>query len=158
MLTPGTPAPDFSLPDQTGALRSLAELRTGRGAPGGAGRGLVLYFYPADFTPVCTKEACMFRDVYSQLADAGLSVAGISPQSVESHAKFAAKHALPYPLLADTQGQAIRAYGASALFGLFTRRLTYVVDASGVITASINAALDLSKHRALIDRALAGAR
>jgi peroxiredoxin Q/BCP len=151
MLTPGTPAPDFRLPDQTGALRSLADLRTGRGGTG----GLVLYFYPADFTPVCTKEACMFRDVYSQLSDAGLSVAGISPQSVESHAKFAAKYALPYPLLADTQGQAIRAYGASALFGLFTRRLTYVIDASGTITASINAALDLSKHRALIDRALA---
>ncbi|MEO7617712.1 MAG: peroxiredoxin, partial [Candidatus Saccharibacteria bacterium] len=85
-------APSFSLPDQTGAIRSLTDY---------AGKWLIVYFYPKDDTPGCTTEACSFRDEYDYLQEKGLSVVGISKDSVESHAKFAEKFTLNFPLLAD---------------------------------------------------------
>ncbi len=97
------PAPTFALPDQTGTIRTLADY---------AGQWLVIYFYPKDDTPGCTKEACSFRDVYSELEKAGVGVVGISKDSVRSHAKFAEKYHLNFSLLADVSAEVIKAYGA----------------------------------------------
>ncbi len=96
-LGPGKSAPDFELPDDDGKLRRLSDFR---GAP------VILYFYPADDTPGCTKEACNFRDDYSAYKKAHVTILGVSPDSVQSHGKFKAKYHLPFPLLAD-EGHAI---------------------------------------------------
>jgi thioredoxin-dependent peroxiredoxin len=101
-LTTDTLAPEFTLPDETGATRSLNEFR---------GRPVVLYFYPKDDTPGCTTEACNFRDDYSAYQQAGVVVLGVSPDSPKSHAKFKAKFHLPFPLLADEQHQVCELYG-----------------------------------------------
>lgn len=123
-------APPFSLPDQTGTVRTLAEF---------AGRWLVVYFYPKDDTPGCTKEACSFRDVYGELESAGVSVVGISKDSVKSHAKFAEKYHLNFPLLADESTEVMQAYGAwgeKKFMGKTytgTKRMTFLVDPAGQI-------------------------
>ncbi len=91
-ISSGIPAPDFSLPDESGKLRSLSEFR---------GHPVILYFYPKDDTPGCTTEACNFRDDYSQYEHTGIVILGVSPDSSKSHAKFKAKYGLPFPLLAD---------------------------------------------------------
>jgi peroxiredoxin Q/BCP len=101
-LKMGEPAPDFQLPDENGTLRSLKEF---------SGRDLVLYFYPKDDTPGCTTEACNFRDDYSRYQAAGISVVGISADSVASHLKFKGKYALSFPLLADAGHQVCELYG-----------------------------------------------
>jgi peroxiredoxin Q/BCP len=101
-LAPGDPAPDFSLPDQTGRIHTLGDYR---------GRWLLLYFYPKDDTPGCTREACAFRDVYGDIRARGAEVLGVSVDSVKSHEKFAAKYDLPFPLLADEKKTVVRAYG-----------------------------------------------
>ena len=93
MLKAGERAPEFTLPDDTGKDRSLTELLSS-----GA---IVLYFYPADFTPGCTRQACTLRDLHADIQRAGLRVVGVSPQGAESHAKFREKHALPFVLLSD---------------------------------------------------------
>src|ERR1041385_7117992 len=93
MLAIGSRAPEFTLPDQDDRPVSLTTLLN-RGP-------LILYFYPADFTPGCTREACSIRDLHSELTRAGLTVAGISPQSPESHKRFRTKHNLPFTLLSD---------------------------------------------------------
>lgn len=104
---PGTQAPAFELTDQAGETVSLDALR---------GRWVVLYFYPRDDTPGCTREACSFRDVHGDLAAAGAVVLGLSPDRASAHAKFAAKHGLPFQLLVDTDDHATaRAYGAWGL-------------------------------------------
>ena len=149
MLKPGSAAPDFSLPDQTGTERSLEDLLK----PG----PLVLYFYPADFTPVCTAEACMYRDHHADLARAGLSIAGVSAQSVQSHEKFGDKHSLPFALLADPGKKVIRAYGATSFGGLLPRRVTYLINQDKSIADAVTADLTLGKHRKFIDRAIASA-
>src|ERR1700722_11788364 len=95
MIEVGERAPEFTLPDETTKDRSLTELLS-TGA-------IVLYFYPADFTPGCTRQACVLRDLHTDIERAGLRVVGISPQSPESHAKFKAKHQLPFALLSDQQ-------------------------------------------------------
>lgn len=97
------PAPNFALPDQTGTVHRLGDF---------GGRWLVVYFYPKDDTPGCTAEACSFRDGYAELAERGIAVVGISKDSVKSHAKFAHKFHLNFPLLSDPEGQVIKAYGA----------------------------------------------
>ena len=96
-------APDFSLPDQDGTVRSLSDY---------AGKWLVLYFYPKDDTPGCTKEACAFRDAQSLYAEKGAAVLGVSKDPVKSHAKFAEKFSLPFPILSDVATDTIKAYGA----------------------------------------------
>jgi thioredoxin-dependent peroxiredoxin len=100
---PGTDAPDFTLPDQDGNSVALAKLR---------GKWVVLYFYPRDDTPGCTKEACNFRDNHGAIEAAGAVVLGVSGDTTASHAKFAQKYSLPFPLLADEGNQVARAYGA----------------------------------------------
>jgi len=96
------PAPEFSLPDETGKARSLAEFR---------GRPVVLYFYPKDDTPGCTTEACNFRDDYHVYQENGVIILGVSPDSPKKHAKFKEKYNLPFTLLADEDHQTASAYG-----------------------------------------------
>ncbi len=102
-LAAGDEAPDFTLPGSGGKTISLHDLR---------GQEVVLYFYPRDDTPGCTKEACEFRDGHGDLSKSGAVVLGISPDDVAAHDRFAAKYALPFPLLADTHHAVAEAYGA----------------------------------------------
>lgn len=101
MLEAGTKAPLFTLPDQTGAMVSLSDFTS---------KKVILYFYPKDNTPGCTKQACSFRDIYSQLEEAGVQVLGVSKDSIRSHKGFAEKQSLPFPLLSDPELAAITAY------------------------------------------------
>lgn len=140
----GAPAPDFTLPDSDGTVRHLQEWR---------GQWLVLYFYPKDDTPGCTREACHFRDDIQQFKALGAQVVGISVDTVASHADFSRKHGLPFPLLADTNGKVADAYGA--LFDLLVfqaaRRMTYLIDPQGRIAESY-ASVDPDRHsQALLD-------
>ncbi|MEL7473342.1 MAG: peroxiredoxin [Planctomycetota bacterium] len=146
MLKPGDSAPDFSLPDHRGGETSLNDLL--QAGP------LVLYFYPADFTPVCTQEACMFRDVHDEIVQAGLAIAGVSPQSVESHARFAEKIRAPFPLLADAEKAVIKRYGANGPFGFGVRRVTYLIRPDKEIADAVRADLGVARHRAFIRAAI----
>ena len=125
MMT-GTAAPEFSLLDQSGATRSLAEFRN---------QWLVLYFYPKDNTPGCTTEACQFRDDYSAVKKLGAQILGVSIDNRESHVEFSKKHGLPFPLLADTDGSVAKQYGS--LWGIwplrFARRHTFLINPQGKI-------------------------
>lgn len=124
------PAPDFDLPDDAGAPRRLADFR---------GKPLILYFYPADDTPGCTKEACNFRDDYSAYQKAGVTILGVSPDSVKSHAKFKTKYNLPFPLLADEGHKICDAYGVWGPKQMMGRsyegvlRTTFLIDRRGQI-------------------------
>ncbi|WP_369802378.1 peroxiredoxin [Sulfuriferula sp. AH1] len=100
----GQLAPDFALPDQSGKLQKLADFR---------GKWLVLYFYPKDETPHCTTEACQFRDDIFKIRALGAEVIGVSVDNTESHAEFARKHGLPFPLLADRNGLVAARYGSN---------------------------------------------
>ncbi len=150
MLPVGSAAPPFDLPDETGARHRLEEVL--RHGP------LVLYLYPADFTPVCTKQACLFRDARQELADAGVRVLGLSPQGVASHERFAKRHSLGFPLLADPEKRTIRAYGGLGLFGLMTKRVSYYIDAGGIIRDAEHADWRLARHAGFVDRVLRLAR
>jgi peroxiredoxin Q/BCP len=133
----GDRAPDFTLSDASGAEVSLASLR---------GKAVVLYFYPKDDTPGCTKEACGFRDAYQDFRDAGAEVIGVSSDSSESHKKFAARHGLPFTLLADRGGKLRKRYGVPATLGLLPGRVTFVIDADGVVRHVFNSQLDATRH------------
>jgi peroxiredoxin Q/BCP len=124
-LKPGQPAPDFQLPDQDGKTVRLSQFR-GRSA-------VVIFFYPKDDTTGCTKEACGFRDHFAQFRGAGAEILGISSDSTESHAQFAAKYNLPFTLLSDADGRVRRLYRVSRTFGLLPGRVTYVVDREGIL-------------------------
>jgi peroxiredoxin Q/BCP len=123
LLAVGSPAPDFLVPDQTGATRTLTAER---------GHVLVLYFYPRDATPGCTAEACAFRDAWDRYQQAGVTLFGVSTDDVESHRAFAEEHELPFPLLADTEATVADAYGV-AHEGGYARRVTFIVNAEGNI-------------------------
>ncbi len=120
----GQMAPPFDLPDQNGKMRKLEDFK---------GKWLVLYFYPKDDTPICTKEACAFRDNYAKIRAAGAEIAGISVDNTTSHAKFAAKNHLPFFLLSDQSGQVAKAYGVLENLILFklARRYTFLIDPKG---------------------------
>jgi peroxiredoxin Q/BCP len=145
MLAVGATAPEFSLQDAHGASVTTADLLSE--GP------LLLYFYPADFTPICTREACLFRDAYDELVGAGIRVAGISPNPVATHTRFAETHALKQILLADPNRSAIRAYGAAGPFGFGVRRVTYLIGKDGTVRAAIRADLRLKPHQDLIAQA-----
>ena len=146
MLKIGDTAPEFQLEDQQGSLQTLSSLvSTGE---------IVLYFYPADFTPVCTKEACAFRDVYEDLSNVSVQVVGISPQSAESHQRFATRYELLFPLLCDHDKAVIRAYGVDGLLGFGVRRVTYLVDQSRQITNRVVADLFVGSHIELVRKVL----
>ncbi len=150
MLTAGSPAPDFTVPDQDGRPVSLDSLLS-RGP-------LVLYFYPADDTPGCTREACFVRDVHAELAAAGLTVAGVSPQDAASHRRFADKYTLPFTLLADTDKALARAYGVLGPFGLGIRRATFLIGTDRIIQDAVRADLRIGQHEDFIHRALQARR
>ena len=134
----GDEAPDFVLPDRTGKMVRLSEFR-GR-------KAVVLYFYPKDDTPGCTKESCAFRDGYQDFQDAGAEVIGVSSDSAESHGKFAAKHRLPFTLLADQGGQVRKRYGVPATLGLLPGRVTFVIDRGGVVRHVFNSQFQATQH------------
>jgi peroxiredoxin Q/BCP len=137
-LEPGDPAPGFELVDQHGQTHRLRDYR---------GRWVVVYFYPRDDTPGCTTEACAFRDDIPDFRVLGVQLFGISLDGAESHARFAQKYGLPFPLLIDSRGQAARAYGS--LFGFwplrFAKRHTFVIDPDGQI-ARIYRKVDPDSH------------
>ena len=147
MLKPGAEAPDFLLPDQDGKPRRLVDLIEGN--------PLILYFYPADFTPGCTREACDLRDLHTRILASGLRVVGISPQSPESHRRFRAEHALPFMLLSDEDKVAIKAYGVDGPLGIGVRRATFLIDARRRIADVVLADLMIAKHQAFVERAIA---
>lgn len=147
MLSIGTRAPEFELPNELGEKISLSSL-LGAGA-------LILYFYPADFTPFCTREACSIRDLHSRITEAGLRVAGVSPQDVASHRRFKERYNLPFMLLSDPEKIAIRLYDVDGPFGVRTRRATYLVGSDGVIRDALLADFRVSRHEAFIRNAMA---
>jgi len=134
----GDEAPDFVLPDRTGKMVRLSEFR-GR-------KAVVLYFYPKDDTPGCTKESCAFRDSYQDFQDAGAEVIGVSSDSAESHGRFAAKHRLPFTLLADQGGQVRKRYGVPATLGLLPGRVTFVIDRAGIVGHVFNSQFQATQH------------
>jgi peroxiredoxin Q/BCP len=138
MLQPGDTAPDFTLPDQSGSPRSLAELL--------GGDRLVLYFYPADFSPVCTRQACTLRDEHDRLRESGRRVAGVSAGSIGTHAKFAKAFRLPFPVLADSDKSVCRAYGVLGPLGLWVNRVSYVIGPDRTIEHAARSGLSLGKH------------
>lgn len=149
MLRRGEAAPEFSLPDATGRMRSLESLLS----PG----GLVLFFYPGDFTPVCTREACMVRDLDAGLDARGCAVAGISPDDPATHARFSGEYGLDYPLLADPDKRVIRLYGAAGPFGI-VRRTTYLIGPDRTIVDVARADLRLGPHERLLRGSLSRKR
>ena len=130
MLEVGTVAPDFTLPDQNGEMRSLSDFR---------GQKVVLYFYPRDMTAGCTKQACAFGDLYPQFQEKGAQVIGVSKDTVASHKRFEEKYGLPFILLSDTDLEVIKAYDVwqeKKLYGKVSYgvvRTTYLIDEDGVI-------------------------
>lgn len=123
-LTIGAPAPEFELSDQAGQLHSLEDYRD---------QWVVLYFYPKDETPGCTTEACEFRDNIFEFRKINVQILGVSFDDVESHRKFAEHHDLPFPLLADTEGNAAEAYGVKTKMSGMTvaKRQTFLIDPAG---------------------------
>ena len=146
MLAKGTRAPEFELADQDGRKHTLKSLL--------AGGPLILYFYPADFTPGCTKEACSFRDLHQDLMKAKLRVVGVSPQDVASHRKFADEHDLNFPLLADPDKVAVKAYDVDGPLGFGVRRGTYLIGRDGLIQDSVLADLRIGAHEAFVLNAI----
>ena len=130
LLKEGERAPDFSAPDQDGNLVRLKDFR---------GSKVILYFYPKDDTPGCTKEACSFRDEYSQLKKEGYEILGVSVDSQDSHKRFAEKFTLPFRLLVDEDKNIVSAYGVwvekwilgKTVMGI--KRITYIIDEEGII-------------------------
>ena len=140
MLEVGSVAPDFTLPDQNGEMRSLSDFR---------GQRVVLYFYPKDMTSGCTKQACAFGELYPQFQEKGAVVLGVSKDSVASHKKFEEKYGLPFILLSDTEKAVIQAYDVwkekktAGKVSMGVIRTTYLIDENGIITKAhgkVNAA------------------
>ncbi|MHB0981958.1 MAG: peroxiredoxin [Thiobacillus sp.] len=152
MLRPGThrmeggAAPDFALPDQNGQTHRVGDY---------AGRWLVLYFYPRDDTPGCTREACRFRDDIGILGDLDAAVVGVSVDDARSHAGFARKYQLPFALLSDPSGQTAAAYDSLLNLGVvrFARRRTFIIAPDGRIAARFDK-VDPAGHAQEVARAL----
>ena len=129
-ISAGLPAPDFAAIDDAGILRHLRDFR---GGP------VILYFYPADDTPGCTKEACNFRDDYSDYQKAGVTILGVSPDTVKSHVKFKTKYKLPFPLLADEDHKICDTYGVWGPKKMMGReyegvhRTTFLINKQGIV-------------------------
>jgi peroxiredoxin Q/BCP len=133
----GEEATDFTLPDQEGRPVTLSRLR---------GKNIVLYFYPKDFSPGCTREACDFRDGYEDFTDAGAIVVGVSGDTVESHKKFIDEYKLPFTLLSDMKGEVRKLYGTYKVLGLFSGRYTFIIDREGIIRHIFTSETDMQKH------------
>ena len=120
-LKPNDSAPDFTLLDQDSVKQSLSKYK---------GQKVLIYFYPKDDTPGCTKEACGLRDNYDELVKLGVKVFGVSHDTPESHKKFVEKYNLPFTLLSDPNKEMIKSYGAG---GMMTRRVSYLIDETGTV-------------------------
>jgi peroxiredoxin Q/BCP len=138
MLKVSDLAPDFTTQDQNGKPVTLAGLlERGR---------LVLYFYPKDFTRVCTAQACTFRDAIAELAELNANVCGVSGDTATSHSRFGEEHRVPFPLIADPERRIIKAYGASIPILNHTLRVTYVIDKDRRILGVFHHELSAEKH------------
>jgi thioredoxin-dependent peroxiredoxin len=147
MLALGARAPEFTLPNQDDQSVSLSTLL--RNGP------LILYFYPADFTPGCTREACSFRDLYTDIQQAGLEVAGVSPQKPETHRAFREKYLLPFTLLSDVDKSVVRMYDVLGPLGFGVRRATYLIDQARYIRTAVLADFRIGQHEDFVRRAVA---
>ena len=137
-LAIGAQAPDFSAETHDGVALQLSELLKNS--------AVVLFFYPRDFTPGCTAEACAFRDDYTSFVEAGATVVGISADSGESHRRFAQHHDLPFALISDADGALRRAYGVDKVWGVLPGRVTFVIDRQGVVRNVFDSALFARRH------------
>ena len=139
MIAVGEAAPDFEGPLADGRMLRLRDFK-GR-------RHVILYFFPKDFTPGCTKEACAFRDHRAEVAALDAEVVGVSIDTAEKHAAFAEKYQLPYPLVSDRSGKIAALYGVSRLGGwLPTKRVTFVIDKGGTVRHIIQSELSIQRH------------
>lgn len=149
MLEVGIKAPDFTLPDQNGNMVSLSDF---------AGKRVVLYFYPKDNTPGCTRQACAFAGTYAEFQKRDIQVIGVSKDSVASHLKFAQKYDLPFVLLADPELKAIQAYDVwkeKKLYGKVSKgvvRTTYIIGADGKIEAVMPKVKPDTNAQEILDR------
>jgi peroxiredoxin Q/BCP len=134
----GDKAPDFELRSQRG---ETVRLRDYLGK-----KAVVLYFYPKDETPGCTKEACAFRDSYEVFRDAGAEVIGISSDDEESHSIFSVKYSLPFALLSDEDGKVRREFGVPSTMGVLPGRVTYVIDKEGIVRNIFSSQTDIDGH------------
>ena len=145
MLAVGDRAPEFTLPDDRGTEVSLTSvLHTG---------SLLLYFYPADFTPGCTREACGIAGYFPELDEQRIRVLGVSPQSSDSHRRFRERHRLPFPLLCDPGKTVIRMYDVDGPLGFGVRRATYLIDPARIIRGAVLADFRIQRHLDFIRQA-----
>jgi len=141
----GDPAPDFEGPTSDGSRLGLKDF---------AGKkNVVLYFYPKDDTPGCTREACSFRDNLQPIRDMGAEIVGVSLDSIQSHDRFANKYGLHFPLISDKDKRIATAYGVLRDIGLSTNRVTFIIDKKGKV-AKVFPKVDVSKHTAEVVAAL----
>lgn len=147
MLAMGGRAPEFTLPDQDERNVSLSTLL--RDGP------LILYFYPADFTPGCTREACALRDLHGEILQAGLDIAGVSPQDPASHRAFREKYRLPFTLLSDVDKSVIRMYEVRGPLGFSVRRASYLIDQARYIRGAVLADFRIAEHEDFVRKAVA---
>jgi peroxiredoxin Q/BCP len=134
----GDQAPDFTLPSQMGDNVTLSEF-FGK-------KNIVLYFYPKDESPGCTREACRFRDSYDVFTSLGAEVLGVSSQSVESHKSFATHHGLPFILLSDEDNRVRQLYGVPSTMGIIPGRVTFIIDKQGVVRHIFSSQFQPEKH------------
>jgi peroxiredoxin Q/BCP len=150
MLRIGDTAPDFELKDQSGSTVTLDQVA--------ANGDLILYFYPADFSPVCTAEACAFRDTFAGVSSVGAQIVGVSPQGVESHRRFSNSFSIPFPLLSDPRKKVIRAYGVDGPLGFGVKRVTYLIDGAKIIQNRVVSDLFVGSHTDLLNKTLRESR
>ncbi len=134
----GDKTPDFELADQTGNRVRLYDL-IGK-------QNIVLFFYPKDNSPGCTREACAFRDSYEVFQEQGTEVIGISSDNEDSHKKFSEKHKLPYTLLSDKEGKVRKLFGVPKTMGFLPGRVTYIIDKQGIVQQLFNSQLNFKGH------------
>lgn len=144
------PAPDFSLPSTSGKMFTLSKDMLNKPC--------IIYFYPKDFTPGCTKEACEFRDTFSMFRDLDIAVVGISRDDIATHLEFKAQYKLPFELLSDTEGKIASLYGATMPLIKFTRRITYLLDKKHKIATVYENLFAAEKHiKTMIEKVKSGA-
>lgn len=134
----GDKAPDFTLPSQMGDNVTLSEY-VGK-------KNIILYFYPKDESPGCTKEACSFRDSYVELTNLGAEVIGVSAQGVESHKSFATHYGLPFILLSDEDNKVRKLYGVPSTMGIIPGRVTYIIDKQGIVRHIFSSQIQAEQH------------
>jgi len=146
VLKVGSRAPEFILPDADGVDTALSDLlQNGT---------LLLYFYPADFTPGCTKEACSIRDIHNDIQSVGLQIVGISPPDGDSHKRFRDKYNLPFILLSDPEKVAIKMYDVDGPLGVSVRRATFLINQDRTIRDAVLADVRIGRHTEFIEKAV----